>query len=73
MYDLFILKCSFAYAIVMRVYRHWYKQNNEIHVETYLPEGIKFMLSMLFIYLFIYTTMAFFEGIEMVTKFLTGY
>lgn len=73
MYDLFILKCSFAYAIVMRVYRHWYKRNNEIHVETYLPEGIKFMLTMLFIYLFIYTTMAFFEGIEMVTKFLMGY
>lgn len=70
MYDLFLLKISFVYAIVVRFYRTWYKSHNDIRVQTYLPEGIKFMLTVLFIYYFTILILAFFESIRMAVEFI---
>lgn len=52
MIDEVMLKWAFFYAIISRVYRHWYKSKHDIQVSVNLPEGIKFMLTMVFIYTF---------------------
>jgi hypothetical protein len=50
--DAFVLKISFAYAIIARMYRLYKKSKQPDQVEVYLPEGIKFLLTWVFIYLF---------------------
>ena len=47
-------KISFAYAIIVRVYRlHKMSKNTDpLRVEVHLPEGMKFLLTWAFIYIF---------------------
>lgn len=63
MIDTLMLKWAFFYAIISRVYRHWYKRKHEMRVTVNLPEGVKFLTTMVFIYIvglaFYHTTRGF--------------
>jgi hypothetical protein len=48
----FLLKLSFAYALISRFIRNYVKSKREFKVEVNLPEGIKFLLTWVFIYIF---------------------
>lgn len=40
------------YAIIARLYRLYKKSKSPQHIEVYLPEGVKFLLTWVFIYIF---------------------
>lgn len=60
--DPILMKAAFFWAIVSRVHRQYVKSKNEELVETNLPEGIKFMLTYVFIYMFSLFLIGFFDG-----------
>lgn len=47
-----LIKICFAYAILARITRHYIKSKYPPNIEVNLPEGIKFLLTWVFIYIF---------------------
>ena len=60
--DPYMLKATFFWALVSRISRLYFKSKREPRVETYLPEGMKFILTYVFIYIFGIAILGFFEG-----------
>ena len=64
--DPYLLKMTFFWTIVSRIIRHYRKSKTEPRIETYLPEGIKFILTYVFIYIFGIAILGFFEGTSII-------
>lgn len=70
--DPFTLKITFMGAIISRMFRHYKKSKQGTRVETYLPEGIKFLLTWLFIYLFTWVFVDVYLALVLITNKIIG-